>query len=1741
MDIDNLTREGFIDLVDKMLDIVYRDDNNNNNNNTIKINELIKLFCIKDISINKKITINTKTQKSKMNKNKLEKILIESKIYKIYPCNKKSLITENISLLNIDKSENKDGSLAVIHKKIIPGKIFKKSKNSDITTLFSMLFDCLLYKYAKQPNYLCKVDEIGKYNYDVVTIFYSIMDDCGKNLHDFFMKIKTTYIDNKNLSPNQIKLLFHNVLIIFYKMIEGVKILFDLGYAHLDVKPANFVISCIDSSINIFLHILDNNFINLVSVRIIDFGTIRKLNHQITITEIIGSLNYTHKDLIEDISNENPKNINIEIKHDIYSLGRSFAEIIMMLFTNIPKKEYFNDNLNINNYLNKIRNKLSDEKSSGNFTSKIFENIYDNYLKNILKKILNCTYDNINILMKELLTVIFVVLHENINNKIFLKNYKTQIEDNEDNEDNFTDTFKYYSSIVQLDIRLNHHIDKERYRKLYKLYVSTYLINKENKNVVDLKLNEYLNKIMDKYLLKIHDVGYQYDKDSLTYFRITENMNGYISLKDYFNNIVENIDMSNPVIQYKLLSRILYVFSLIMNCIQLIIYFDGYTLEVSLDNFIINNNGNLDNEDTINVKVTNGIQYNGLNTKPIQTLGYLLFRVLYKCFGYINQTSVLLNKIRKSVGTEKVKKAITNNSNKVTEINKNQRKISSILSVVKIKEVYLKDLAKIIKTMIYGNINIDDLISIFSEFRKIIYLNEIFSKYTEISSYSEKIAKIREDDNECNRYFIIIESESSKMLYRLRKKIYTTQKIYKGDYKITNTKGIYDKEGNNQQNIILKITDKNQNELNGNVFGLLLYNYIEYFYPSQLIHLCKIHEIGTIRSTSKSPEYYYSIIDKYGVNLNEFFKKNDEEFNMKFLYNILIIFYEMMECIEIIHDLGFLYLNIKPTNFLLNTLKRKNINSEILNISTQSHQNITSLLLEVKSKLISFYNIKITDFSNVRKIGSTTREYIGDMRYIPSDWAKYEKQKIKISGFELKIHHDIFSLGCIFSDLLIKLCYDNNIVGDNSYIIFPLIFQLPPDKDIIDLRAKFNEDYLNNTIDDIKNNLKQNFTVKSSSSSSSSKNNDKINEIIDKLMNIIRKMVDPDPEKRYQDIHKLMIDFGYLISDISKTFENEPNIKEHIKSFNNGKYKVFYDGKSLAYIEYEGKKYPIYRSYLPKLLNENNSELKNFILNKNSSIYKDIENKLKNNIYISNNKLYIKNKNNNIIGKIPIEYIITEKLTIKQIQNIISGNIESNNNNSTNNISINFGLDSIFSNLVKIYCYSEISNSLNNKYKDLYLETFNKYRYNDKKEELFILESIYLLLNDLKDNNILEDNQITTLIDDLSSIKYNQYEDGLILIPYDKLKSGNNYFYSRDNDTTIFYLGKLIDIKYTLMNKITKKFPISFTFKYNGKDIFGDSEISKDKFTGLKLFEIKQNTNNGKKQTSLGRINNSSSKNKDKGMFSRIGNSVGSVFGKIENYDMSYGNIDNLDDVNIWVTNYCKLNGIVIGSFETIGVADEFSAERFHDFKGTKIYDAGAGKNDCLIRSLLYSMSESYRHCDEGGRNKIASYFRRAFLPYFFDINRQYFFDIYKSVKNNKRLFFEENGVLFIRDNGKTNLNNLLGSSSFLPQIIAELLCKKLNVNLLIFTPALVYGGRINPNIQTYTPTLLNDCNDVNSNKLISICGNNTHFRSCKISYNKELSFIIDCKCETIEIIVRNIFNNQVSLVKRNKQEQSKA
>jgi hypothetical protein len=217
MDITNLSKDGFTDLVDKMLEILHSDERNFNS----KINKLINLFCKNPKKINLKII-----NHSGDTHNDVEKII---------PCTETESLLKSKYLLikdfNFLQNQNDIGGTTIkVYKKYFKNKILKTTKGiDDYEVLFSMLFEYSLYEYAQQPNYLCKVYEIGKYYYNDSgnqrnkNHFYSIMDNCGIDLLIFFEKIKDKM--KKNMNNN---IFLNNLLIIFYKMIECVKILHDI-------------------------------------------------------------------------------------------------------------------------------------------------------------------------------------------------------------------------------------------------------------------------------------------------------------------------------------------------------------------------------------------------------------------------------------------------------------------------------------------------------------------------------------------------------------------------------------------------------------------------------------------------------------------------------------------------------------------------------------------------------------------------------------------------------------------------------------------------------------------------------------------------------------------------------------------------------------------------------------------------------------------------------------------------------------------------------------------------------------------------------------------------------------------------------------------------------------------------------------------------------------------------------------------------------------------------------------------------------------------------------------------------------------------------------------------------------------------------------------------------------------------------------------------------------------------------
>ena len=355
------TEENFKKLVDKMLGIIYTDDERKTKKINKKINDLINTVC----SVNKLMTITDYIIHINDEKINPEKIL---------PCNnEKSLIDKNI---NITKGTTPGGSSIVYNNKI-DGKKFKattKAGNS-YQSLFGYIFEYFLYQLIKKPNYLCKTYEIGKFSFSNDAFFYTIMDNCGTDIMNFLKKKNISTISTNGKSTGEINILFNNLLIIFYKMIICVKIVHDLGYAHLDIKPENFLISTNDNS-NLLDLIFTTNIENILLIKIIDFELVRKIGSTINIEKPgIGTIQYSHPDLLT----ENPKTIEVKSIYDIEMLRKSFIYIIGIIFLKNDdyKSEKSKDPDKFNDQITKILAELNKLKGD-NKPDKLVQSIFDN-------------------------------------------------------------------------------------------------------------------------------------------------------------------------------------------------------------------------------------------------------------------------------------------------------------------------------------------------------------------------------------------------------------------------------------------------------------------------------------------------------------------------------------------------------------------------------------------------------------------------------------------------------------------------------------------------------------------------------------------------------------------------------------------------------------------------------------------------------------------------------------------------------------------------------------------------------------------------------------------------------------------------------------------------------------------------------------------------------------------------------------------------------------------------------------------------------------------------------------------------------------------------------------------------------------------------------------------------------------------------------------------------------------------
>ncbi len=298
--------------------------------------------------------------------------------------------------------------------------------------------------------------------------------------------------------------------------------------------------------------------------------------------------------------------------------------------------------------------------------------------------------------------------------------------------------------------------------------------------------------------------------------------------------------------------------------------------------------------------------------------------------------------------------------------------------------------------------------------------------------------------------------------------------------------------------IFKEIKDKNNDkkEFKALLFQYFIQKYYKYSDEDKLKYLCMLDEFGNIivdidyiqfinkslklnyplsnKNIQSIGERYYAIMENCGTDLSKYFSTLNK--NKNNLQKLLNIFKECCQAVKIIHDLGYLHLDIKPQNFLISN---KGQNKE---------------------------QIKIIDFGESQKVGYPTNDLFGTSDYIANDWMKNYLSKEETI---LQYHHDIFALGCMFVELLFKY-----ILKKKDFDMVCPLKELSNKKNI-SIIQEYRENY----------NIKQHNKMLKVMKDANIKGN---------IITLIDRMVNPDPKKRYQKIDDVITQIDSIIKELKK-------------------------------------------------------------------------------------------------------------------------------------------------------------------------------------------------------------------------------------------------------------------------------------------------------------------------------------------------------------------------------------------------------------------------------------------------------------------------------------------------------------------------------------------------------------------------------------------------------------------------------
>jgi len=298
---------------------------------------------------------------------------------------------------------------------------------------------------------------------------------------------------------------------------------------------------------------------------------------------------------------------------------------------------------------------------------------------------------------------------------------------------------------------------------------------------------------------------------------------------------------------------------------------------------------------------------------------------------------------------------------------------------------------------------------------------------------------------------------------------------------------------------------------------------------SKLKYLCILHEYGFIDNRF-SNSAIYTIMDNCGIELGVYINKLKENGTLT-LEKIIEIMIECCKALHVIHDSGYVHLDVKPQNFLVHNVEKTNKNGEVY----------TEL------------EIKIIDFGFVSKKEKKINP-MGTPHYIAPEMLGYYPITTDVTL-------DIFSLGCFFVQLILFYSIDKCYSLEDIYIC-----PIEKSDDVTILlrkRKKYNSEndlstikklleikyfidklklpgYKNTNLDNKYEELRKPITEKDFQNIRekiiepikkifNNRNIKFTNSIIFKIMNILKKMINAKKDMRYSDISN-------TISDLEEVF-----------------------------------------------------------------------------------------------------------------------------------------------------------------------------------------------------------------------------------------------------------------------------------------------------------------------------------------------------------------------------------------------------------------------------------------------------------------------------------------------------------------------------------------------------------------------------------------------------------------------------